>query len=131
MTTLRPCPMCNTALTDDNPAFVAAMIQEAGLDWNDFGQGRWKSYNVGDTFTISKDIGTAEVVAVKLYDGPPGWGDGDLPQGTEFDAYVVLKVGEHFYRATGKGDSYNDITWTGVVLPVKATPKNVTVYEFA
>lgn len=122
--------MCSTALTDDNPAFVAAAIQEAGIDWNDFGPGRWKSYNVGDTFSI-RGLGTAEVAAVKLYDGPPGWNGDELPQGTEFDAYVVLKVREHYYRVTGKGDSYNDISWTGIVLPVKAQPKTVTVYEFA
>ena len=124
------CPMCFTEVPEDSPAIVAGKITEARLDWNDFGPGRWKSYHVGDKFTIL-GVGTAEVASVKLYDGPPGWSDGELPQGTEFDAHVVLKVGEHYYRVTGRGDSYNDVTWSNIVLPVKATPKTVTVYEFA
>lgn len=131
MTILKPCPMCSTALTDDNPAFVAAEIQEAAIDWDDFKPSRWNDHKkVGDTFHI-RDVGEAEVVAAKFYDGPAGYGYDEFPEGSEFDAYVVLKVGENYYRKTGRGDSYNDITWDGVVLPVKATPKNVTVYEFA
>lgn len=123
------CPMCFSAISDDNPALVAVVIDKAGIDWDDFGSGRWKSYNVGDTYHI-EGVGDAEVIQVKLYDGPPGWSSDELPQGTEFEAFVVLKVGEHFYRKTGAGNSYNDITWAGPVFPVKATSKTVTVYEF-
>lgn len=123
------CPMCFSEISDDNPAVIAAMIEAAGLDWEDFGPGRWKGHGVGDTFAIT-GVGSAEVVSVKLYNGPPGWSTGELPQGTEFDTHVVLKVGEHFFRKTGKGDSYNEITWNGTVLPVKATVKTVTVYDF-
>lgn len=115
------CKFCFSEISDDNPVLVAEKIDAAGLDWD--------AFQVGRKITV-RGVGVCEVVASKGYDGPMGYSEYELPQGTEFDAYVVVKFGEYFFRKDGVGDSYNSITWAGPVRPVKATAKQVTVYEF-
>lgn len=132
------CPYCQSTVEDNNPVLLADKIDKAlksqwfhaegdstnGYDWP-----------VGFAFDIAH-IGRAEVVAKKIKADVEEFQDGyyyggsELPQGTTFEAYVILKVGEHFYKKVGEGDSYSEITWVGSVLPVKPKTETRTVYVF-
>lgn len=134
---MKSCPYCDSVVADDSPVFVAVTLERelrdqwylADRDGNFYSWGIGKILHVGD-------LGDVEVVDKKIRALPEefteGYYDGGttLPQGTTFEAYVVLKVGDNFYKKTGEGDSYSDITWSGPVVPVK--PKAVTkvVYSF-
>lgn len=130
------CPYCQSAVDDNNPALLCEKIAAALKDqWGKAeSDSDYYGWPVGKRFPVS-DVGTVEVVDKKVkvdvtemergyYD------DGELPQGTTFEVYVVLKVGEHFFKKTGVGDSYSEISWNGPVKPV--TPKEETrvVYTF-
>lgn len=81
----------------------------------------------------------AEVETTDKHDktlwGPGYGGDYDeYPQGTEFDAWVILKVTEAdgtvlFFRKSGTANSYGNVSWDGLLQEVKAVKKEVTVFE--
>lgn len=131
------CPYCKSEIDDDNPALLCEKIDEALKSmWGSFeSDNDLYGYPVGKKFTID-GIGRAEVVdkkvRVDISEFATGYFDGsdELPQGTTFLTYVVLKIGETFFKKTGEGDSYSEITWAGAVKPV--TPKTETrvVYTF-
>lgn len=132
---MQNCPYCDSQIADDNQVFIAEKIEAAGLFWHqaESDDSRY-GMPIGKRISLGDDL-VAEVVAKKVKvdfsEMQHGyWEDGSLPQGTTFETYVVLKVGEHFFKKTGEGDSYSEITWTGPVRPVKAKQKQVTVYEF-
>jgi hypothetical protein len=131
------CPTCNTELTNDHPALVL----EALLTWIDT-NGGWdlfdsEDYSVGDDLRMpdtNENKVTVEIVALKTtYDSgdvdvDAYYGESALPQGSEFDTYVVFKIGELFFKKTGTGDSYGRVSWDGDLRQVEATTK--TVWEF-
>ena len=133
---MKNCPWCASEVSEDNQVFVAQQIENANLSWY---QAENDDLRYGMPIGRKLDIGnglTAEVVAKKVAavatEFETGYYDGGttLPQGTEFKTFVVLKVGENFFKKEGTGDSYSDITWDGPVRPVKPSTKQITVYEF-
>ncbi len=143
MSTLKNCPYCDSTVQDDNPVFVAMLLEkELEGQWyhaeSDNARDTW-AWPIGKVLGLSNSLSNnlvAEVVDKKVKATVDEFQDGyyyggeELPQGTTFQTYVILKVGEHFYKKTGEGDSYSEIVWAGPVVPVK--PKTVTkvVYSF-
>ncbi|OKI54556.1 hypothetical protein [Micromonospora sp. CB01531] len=137
MGTLKNCPYCDSEVWPDNPVFVATLLErELDRQWGKAeSESDYYGWPVGKRIDL-KDGLTAEVVDKKikvdlseLADGTY-YGDGQLTQGTTFQVYVILKVGENFYKKTGEGDSYSDITWAGPVVPVKPREEVRTIYVF-
>lgn len=124
------CPTCNTELSDNHPASAIDKL----LNWVEV-NGGWS--NAFEGYSVGEEVGFVpmiEVAAIKLtYDtgdvDVDGYsGESCLPQGATFTAYIVLKIGELFYRITGIGDSYGEVVWNSSLHIVTATPK--TVWEF-
>lgn len=133
---MKNCPYCDSEVRYDNPVFVAvALEKELQAHW-------YKAESDDATYgwpigkTIHFDGSLAEVVDKKVKATSEEFSDGyyyggsELPQGTTFETYVILKVGEHFFKKTGEGDSYSEIVWTGPVLPVKPKAETRVVYVF-
>jgi len=130
------CPLCNSEIPSDHPAFLltelSAWVTKQG-GWSIFESDNTRyGYPVGRAF----DMGgrKATVVARKTsYDSgdidAAGFYDGELPQGTTFSVYVVIKVGDSFFKKTGTGDSYGEISWDGDLLPVTPKQKVIDVFE--
>lgn len=64
----------------------------------------------------------------------PGYGDGEYMQGSEFDAWLVLKVvnpdgTELFFRKEGTANSYGNVSWHKPLRQVKIVEKVVQVFE--
>lgn len=120
---------CITCGTDLEPGSVGAIAVKV-KQYADSNYG-WGYFDEGDTFTI--DGQKAEVVKVRK-----AWNDGGddsedysyARQGQTFDAFVVVKVGDLFFRKSGTGDSYGEVSWDGDFGPVQMKSKQVTVYEF-
>jgi hypothetical protein len=123
------CPTCNTELPSDHPARAVGAILNFVKDnsWTVF-----DNYKEGQRVPISGfDISIAAIkttydtgdVDVESY-----YGESALPQGSEFEAFIVFKVGDSYYKKTGTGDSYGDVDWDGDLRQVTATPK--TILEF-
>jgi hypothetical protein len=121
------CTLCKTQLDPESEGGIAVRI----LNFMD-GSYRhsWDSLSEGQTFMV----GNKTVQVVKVRDG---WDDGldsDTSsyshQGETFDAHVVLKVGDFFYKKSGTGDSYGEVSWDGDFGPVKLTVRTVEVYDF-
>lgn len=133
---MQNCPMCFSEISDDNPALVARAIEKANLPWHQAESDRGLyGWPVGKKIEID-GVGEGEVIAKKINalasEFEEGYYEGgtSLPQGTTFEAFVVLKVGDHFFKKTGEGDSYSDITWAGLTTPVIPKEKTVVVYDF-
>jgi hypothetical protein len=117
------CTVCESELEPGSVGALAVQLFDAVSD-------RWYSFNEGDKVPFAG--GVAEVVKVR-----DGWSDSDgdidysyTRQGQTFEAYVVFKVGEYFFRKEGTGDSYGEVSWDGNYGPVQMKSKTVTVYEF-
>jgi hypothetical protein len=135
---MQKCPTCETELPEDHSAFDMQALKkfvESKGGWDRFEAG---AYNfIGKNFTLANGK-TAEIVKAKTtYDtGDIGdsysyyGGDSPLPQGSEFETYVIVKVGEAFFKKTGHGDSYGEVNWDGDLVRVQAKTKVVTVYDF-
>lgn len=130
------CTYCGSDVAEDNQVFIADAINRAEVYWHHFeSDSGLYSQPVGSSIHID-GVGRAEVAAKKIRadvsEFEEGYYEGgtSLPQGTTFQTYVVLKVGDKFFKKTGEGDSYSDITWAGDVRPVKAKEKTVVVYDF-
>ena len=123
------CPTCNSELADNHPALMLKSLLEYVED-----SGGWTlfdGFDVGDRIPGFPEV---EIVGLKTtYDSgdintDDYYGESPLPQGAEFQTYVVFKIGELFYKKTGTGDSYGDVDWNGDIRQVEAKPK--TVWEF-
>lgn len=120
------CPMCNSEIANDNPALKQAAllsVVESQGGWS-----RFEGRSVGYTFLAGGFHCTVE--ALKLDPGYPKNGyDGAYEQGTDFEAYVVISVEGTYFKKTGTGDSYAEISWDGQVKQAKVTEKVVRVFE--
>lgn len=125
------CPTCNTVLDDNHPAFKLQYL----LEWIEK-SGGWAifenvKYVVGTPITAVPGVTIAAIkstyetgdVDVEGY-----YGESSLPQGSEFETYIVFQIGDLYYKKTGTGDSYGDVDWNGDIKQVQATTK--TVLEF-
>lgn len=123
------CPTCNSELPDNHPALTLQSL----LNYieNSGGWYIFNSYSVGDKVSKFDDV---EIAAIKtMYetgdvDVESYYGESALPQGSEFETYIVFKVGEFFYKKTGRGDSYGEVEWDGDIKQVEAVAK--TIWEF-
>ncbi len=120
------CPMCNSVIANDNPALKQAAlvlaVESAG------GWSRFEGRSVGYTFRAGEF--TCNVEALRLDPGYPKNGyDGAYEQGTDFEAHIVISVDGAYFKKTGTGDSYGDISWDGAVKSVKVSEKIVKVFE--
>lgn len=123
------CPTCNTELPSNHPAIQTKLllefVEKAG-GWSVF-----ESYEEGQRLP---GLSAISIAAIKpTYDSGDidiegYYGESALPQGSEFQAYVVFKIGDTFYKKTGTGDSYGDVQWDGDLRQVEATSR--TVWEF-
>jgi hypothetical protein len=126
------CPTCQTQLPSDHPAFHREVL----LEWvkTNGGWDRFESsmYVEGKVLNVP-NLPDVKIAAIKqTYD--PGDIDldyyGELPQGTEFEVFVVLQVGENaFFKKTGTGDSYGRVSWDGEFKNVTPREKKVLVFE--
>lgn len=122
------CPYCSSTISDDNPAAILDKI-EREMDWSDFesDHDRW-GYPVGKKFSV-EGVSEIEVVSKKMNaDNRDSWGE--LPQGSTFEVWVVLKVGDTFLKKTGEGDSYSNINWCGMLRAVQPREVTKVIYEF-
>jgi hypothetical protein len=127
------CPYCNSEIEDSNPVLALEAIKtyvEQKGGWSIFESAR---YDVGTELPMGEVTG--RIVASKTsYD--PGeidrssYYDSELPQGTTFEVYVVLSYRDGFFKKTGTGDSYGEITWDGELRPVTLKTKVVEVYDY-
>jgi hypothetical protein len=127
------CPYCNSEIEDSNPVLALEAIKnyvENSGGWHIFESSK---LGVGSELPIGQFA--LKVVASKTsYD--PGeidrssYYDSELPQGTTFEVYVVLSYRDGFFKKTGTGDSYGEITWDGELRPVTLKTKIVEVYDY-
>lgn len=130
------CEMCGTELEAGSSGAVAVLLEKNIDNWVKFESDdvRW-GQPVGSSFAVP-GIGTVIVESKKIKPTMEDLADNfgymeedSYPQGTEFQVYVILRVGDSFYKKTGSADSYGDITWQGVVKPTKAKQVTVTAWE--
>lgn len=140
----RKCPYCQSEVPEHNSVFKMQAIKDwmetKNLDWSIFendkpAYGNLEDYYwpVGKEFTIGDY--SASVVAKKVtYDSGEidrdGYYDGELPQGSTFNCFVVLNVDGDYFKKTGTGDSYGEVSWDGELRPVTKTVKTVEVFEY-
>lgn len=132
----KKCPYCLSEVVDENQVFLLNKLNNwvsANGGWVIFeSDSVTYGYPVGKTFTIG--VNYASVVAKKIEystgDIEKGYYAGDLPQGTEFEVFIVIKVADSYFRKTGTGDSYGEISWDGTLLPVVPKTKTIEVYTF-
>jgi hypothetical protein len=126
MTTI--CPTCRTELEPGSPSAIGVALKnhiESNGGWD---QGFTEDHKYRfDTYT-------ADIVKVK-----DSWGDPNsdryedysyIHQGDTFEAFVVFRVGDFFFKKTGQGDSYGEVDWDGDFTPVTMKVKTIEVYEF-
>lgn len=132
--TMQNCPTCNTPLPENHSAFDLEAIQayvKASYGWHIFESPKYKE---GTTFTLPNGK-VALVAASKItydkgdIDVEAYYGESALPQGSEFKTHIVIKVGDAYFKKTGHGDSYGEVTWDGDLMPVKVREKTVLVFE--
>jgi hypothetical protein len=127
-TPLYNCPTCNTELNIEHPAYnLTKLIEWVSGNWDVF-----EGYSMGQTVPVTGATLPITVVASKItYDT----GDFDRdhfyewPQGSTFEAYVVFQIGDSFYKKTGTGDSYGDVSWDGELRTVTATERVVKEFK--
>jgi len=121
------CPTCNTELPINHPARAVGALLDFVKDhsWTVF-----DNYKVGQLVPISGfDISIAAIKSTyETGDVDVESFYGELPQGSEFEAFIVFKIGDAYYKKTGTGDSYGDVEWDGDLRQVTATPR--TILEF-
>ena len=124
------CKLCGTELEETHPAVIAQKIEDA-VNWGAFESDEARyGRPVGYAFNVS-GVGNVVVEAKKLKpameDMQDGYyaGESEYPQGTEYQAFVILRYGDTFFKKTGNADSYGEIVWSGILTPTK--PKQITV----
>jgi len=126
------CPTCNTELDTSHPAYNLAKLMEyvGNNHWSMFdGCSEGTGVNVpGATLPINiasiKSTYNTGDVDVNGY-----YGESALPQGSTFDAYIVFQIGDQYYRKTGTGDSYGEVSWDGDLRAVTMTEKIVREFK--
>lgn len=126
------CPTCNTEIDTSHPAYtLTKLLDYVGNAWHMF-----DDYSVGDKVSGLKDTAVpVTIAAIKAtYDtGDLGaesyYGESTLPQGATFNTYIVFQIGDMYYRKTGTGDSYGDVSWDGDVRAVTATERIVKEFK--
>lgn len=127
------CPTCNTELPENHPALTLEKLL-AWVEVNGGWEGAVPRLRLGKTLALGDGSAIVEVVAYKsTYDSGDidvenYYGESALPQGSEFEGYIIFKIGEIFYKKTGRGDSYGEVDWDGDIKQVQAFQK--TVWEF-
>lgn len=123
------CPLCKTVLEDGSEGDIAVRLQRSIEDTG--GWDRYPAFKLGMHYMIDGKY-DAEIVAIK-----DSWDDGldsDTSayshQGDVFEAFIIFKVDDFFYRKTGSGDSYGEVSWDGTFGPVRVQKKIVEVYEY-
>jgi hypothetical protein len=130
---MQACPTCDTLLPETHPAFLMTDLLRWVKD-----QGGWDvfeaaKYTKGATFTVNGY--TAEIADIKdTYDSGDidvegYYGESALPQGSTFDGYIVIKIGNTYFKKTGTGDSYGEMSWDGDLKRVTPKVKTIEVYE--
>lgn len=120
------CPACNSEVDSNNPALLLEDLKAAVTRVG--GWGFLEGRNVGYSFLVGSN--SAKIVERKTTPGYPADGyDGAWDQGTEYEASLVIEIGDSYFKKTGTGDSYGDIAWNGDLKPVKVSEKIVKVYE--
>lgn len=130
---MKACPACDTPLPEGHPAFLMTYLQ----DWVQE-QGGWhifesSKYVKGATFTVNGR--TAKIADIKdTYDSGDidvegYYGESALPQGSTFNGYIVIKIGDSYFKKTGTGDSYGEMSWDGDLKRVAPTVKTIEVFE--
>lgn len=121
------CPTCQSMLDDNTAGAIAVKllthIESSWSGWDaDWEKGQ--HYRAGDI--------DAEIVSVK--DSWVDELDSDTSayahQGETFEAHIIFKVGEYFFKKAGTGDSYGEVSWNGPFRAVAAKAKTITVYEW-
>jgi hypothetical protein len=118
--------MCDSTIENDNPALKQAALEQFAdkiTSWNVLA-----NRPVG--YTFKADPFMCNIEATKLDPGYPANGyDGAYEQGSEFEAFVVISVEGTYFKKTGIGDSYGDVTWDGPLKKVSVKEKIVKVFE--
>jgi hypothetical protein len=132
------CPVCAQPIDDDFNAVIVGPALRGIANWDVWATAGETLLNGGRNnhwTNLVRDVTYRghEVVIEQVATKPAGvsmteW-DESYPQGTTFDAYVLFRINGRFYRATGEGDSYGDITWHPHLQEVKVKTKTIEVYE--
>jgi hypothetical protein len=119
------CTLCKSRLEEGSLGALAIELQEYVN--SKYG---WGNFDEGETFNLRGQL--CEVVKVRKSWNDSGSGDdySYLHQGDTFDAFVVIRIGEFFYKKIGTGDSYGEVSWDGDFGPVEMKAKQVTIYDF-
>lgn len=141
---MNECPLCKTELPNDHPALNLVALEtyvKSKGGWEVFESNHVNyGYPEGKSFSIAPKTGTfgnkileGKIVAKKIkYDSGDierDYYDGDLPQGTTFETYIVVEIEGAFYKKTGTGDSYGEVSWDGDLKIVTPTEKVIRVFE--
>ena len=117
------CTLCASEISPGSVGEISLLLKRH-LD------SRYEAERVGYKFNFNGY--TAEIVKVK-----DSWDDGlesetssYAHQGETFEAYIIYKVNDFFFKKAGTGDSYGEVSWDGGFGPVEAKPRVITVYEF-
>jgi hypothetical protein len=131
---MKNCPTCNTPLPESHSAFdleaILAFVKKEG-GWHRFEEG---AYNQIKNFTLANGKKATVAASKTSYDKGDidvkgYYGESALPQGSTFDTFIVIQVGDAFFKKTGTGDSYGEVSWNGDLMPVKAQQKTILVFE--
>jgi len=115
-------------LDDNHPASALLAIKdwvENKGGWDIFVSDRYSAFTAGNYPVLVVDkkttYETGDIDRDGLYD--------ELPQGSTFQAHIVFQVGDNYFKKTGTGDSYGDVSWDGDFRLVTVKEKIVKVYE--
>ncbi len=131
-TTMQKCQYCQSELPDNHPAFIAKELNST-LNWTSIeSDSNYNGYPVGKIFMSGKY--TIEVMAKKLKpeldELEDGYSEeGAYPQGTTYNAYIVIKADNNFFRKDGTADSWGEISWDSALRTVTPTTKTITEYN--
>lgn len=115
------------------------LVIDLHLDWDTVYDGIYAYNRNGSCYTnFEATLSNGSRVSTVDKHNTDSWGsggyEGEYPQGSEFDAWVVIKVespsdGILFFKKNGTANSYGTVTWGGRFQQVKAVEKIVTVFE--
>jgi hypothetical protein len=118
--------MCDSEIADDNRAMKQAALEATVSKLG--GWGYLESRTAGYTFNVGSWL--ANVEAVKDTPGyPTNDYDGAYNQGETFEAFIIVAIDGTYFKKTGTGDSYGEISWDGLLKVVVPTTKMVKVFE--
>lgn len=132
MTTAMPrCLLCGSDISQNPAALLAAQVT-AAVDAARYPTPNW--YDIsrkkeGDAFTIGQ-LGTFTLIAKAGFDYNEEQGEDDR------HAFVIISHTPQsnstpiLLRKDGSVDSYGEVTWNGIMRPVKARETVVTTYTY-